>query len=322
MANGETEYGRPPVALILTAQEWVSLSVDTLFSPRGYATLRGDWSGAEALRRVRGLAVDVGVIGRDVRDMTGARLCRLLREQRLVSASTPLVLLATGAWSREEKLDALRGGAWDTLSLPLDGEEFFLKVDAWVRAKLAGDAAQLRGLLDAETGLYNRQGLEQRMSELGAAALRHGRPLGCVIALLADAEDVRHARAAGEGGEGAGPRTEAGGAPAALAGLLRRVGRTSDTLARLGDGVFVIFAPETDPAGAIGLMERLRAAAAADDAGGPAVRNARFGCFAVPNFRNASLAPSELIIRAAEALRAGTNVLQCAGVPAGVRSVV
>jgi PleD family two-component response regulator len=289
-------YPRPPMALIVTGQEWTSLSVITIFSPRGYATLRV-LTGEQALQRVRESTVDLIIVDRELKDMTGAELSSRLREQ---GYTVPLLILSTHVWDRDEKLVALQSGAWDVCSLPMDGEELFLRVDTWVRSKLQGDVNAEQGLLDPQTGLYNLQGLLRRVTELGAGAMRHRRPMACVVVT---------AQAAASSSEHDELLITA--AADALAALLQQLGRASDTIGRLSQTEFVVMAPDTDSEGVRGLARRLqRAAEAATHVSQKSPLSMRFGCYAVPNMREASIAPSELLIRAAEALRmegAGTD---------------
>jgi diguanylate cyclase (GGDEF)-like protein len=298
MLNPPDPYPRPPLVMIVTRQEWVSLSVETLFSPRGYAALHGDYTGAQAQQRLRETPVDLLVVDRDLRDMSGLDLCRMARQKALVTPTTPIVLLGAGAWPQEEKLEALRSGAWEVCSLPTDSEQLFVQVDTWVRAKLWADTARIQGLLDPVTGLYNAQGLLRRVAEVGASAQRHARPLGCVV-LSAELAPEPTRTLAGNGG--------AENAMATVAATLRAQGRASDTIGRLSGTEFVIVAPDTDPAGVRGLVKRLRTAidTMSATAGSPALR-VRFGAYAVSNFGEASIAPTEMLVRAAEALR-GTS---------------
>jgi PleD family two-component response regulator len=281
-------YPRPPLALILTDQEWVSLSMVTLFAPRGYAVLRA-FSGQQAVQRMREAPVDLLMIDRDLKDMSAIDLCGSMRQQ---NAATPLLMLSTSPWNRDEKLAALRAGAWEVCSLPMDSEELFVRVDTWVRSKLSGDVAREQGLLDPETGLYNAQGLLRRIGELGAGALRHRRPIACLV-LAADP---------GPAAPASPSQTWTAATAATLAATLREAGRASDTIGRLSPTEFVVVAPDTDSTGVLGLAGRLharvRSAFAHNDAG-----RVRVGCYAVPDFREASIAPTELLIRAAEASR-------------------
>ncbi|HSJ13298.1 MAG TPA: response regulator [Longimicrobiales bacterium] len=290
MQHREHHYIRPPIALIVTAQEWVALSVETLFSPRGYAVLRA-FSGAQALQRTSDFEPDLIVADQDLRDMRGSELARALRERGGPASTTPVLLISTSHWTRDERLDALRGGAWDTCALPVDGEELFLRADAWVRAKLAADQARDEGLLDAATGFYNAQGLLRRIAEVAAGAGRRRAPLACVV-ISSEAE-------------AAAPRADAASVSHSMAERLRAAGRASDTIGRLSENEFVVLAPDTDSTGAAGLARRLKQVIEKPaEADSPALR-LRFGCYAVRDFRDASIAPSEMLIRAAEALRSG-----------------
>jgi PleD family two-component response regulator len=297
MPNLDNAFPRPPMALIVTGQEWVSLSMMTLFSPRGFAVLRA-FNGSQAIQRVKETSVDLLVIDKDLRDTSGVELTALLRAQDLISLTTPILLLAPSPWPRDEKLAALRAGAWDACSLPMDGEELLLRLDGWVRAKLAGDQTRDQGLLDVDTGLYNAQGLLRRISEIGAVAVRHKRPLACVV--LSPEADPELA------GRSAAVAQTAGWSPnsvRALAAALTAAGRASDTIGRLSATEFVIVAPDTDAEGVIGLAERIRSAMETAEQAPDRPMNLRIGCYAVPNFRDASIAPTEMLIRAAEALR-------------------
>jgi PleD family two-component response regulator len=284
----DMSYPRPPLALIVTGQEWTWLSFSTIFAPRGYATLRV-LSGAQALERVRDAAVDVVLVDRRLKDMEGSDLVSQLRED---GCTAPLLIMSSEVWERQDKLAALQSGAWDVCALPMDGEELFLRVDTWVRSKLESDVSSRQGLLDPETGLYNLQGLLRRILELGAAASRYRRPMACVVVAAqptsAAAEPDRQLQTMAAG---------------TLAAVLRQTGRASDTIGRLSDTEFVIMAPDTDRDGVRGLAERLRGAAEVTALMQDSQLAVRFGCYAVPDMREASIAPSELLIRAAEALR-------------------
>jgi PleD family two-component response regulator len=284
MSSSDMSYPRPPLALIVTNQEWTSLSVITIFSPRGYATLRVP-TGEQVLQRVRETPVDLIIVDRSLKDMSGAELAARLRDQ---GAVIPLVILSSEPWERQDKLAALQSGAWDACSMPMDGEELFLRVDTWVRSKLQGDVSSEQGLLDPETGMYNLQGLLRRISEIGAGAMRHRRPMACVVV---EAQLTS-------------PSAERGPIAAeTLAGILREAGRASDTIGRLSQTEFVVMAPDTDLDGVRGMVERLRRTAENTAIADHAGIRMRFGCAAVSNMRDASIAPSDLLIRATEALR-------------------
>ena len=298
MPNQNVSYSRPPVGFIVSNEEWVSLSIETLFAPRGYAVLRG-FNGEQALQRVREMPPDLLVIAKDLRDMRGVDLCAELRVNGWISRVTPVVLIATSPWTREERLEALRAGSWDTCSLPMDGEELFLRIDQWVQAKLAADTSSEHGLLDTATGFYNAHGLLRRIAELGAGAGRHRRALACVV-ISADfgTQQVSVEKRLSTTSLTGGPADPTG----MFVSRLRAAGRASDAIGRLSENEFVVVAPDTDSEGALGLANRLKLAI--ESAPAPIVPlRLRFGCYAVGDFRDASIAPTELLVRATEALR-------------------
>src|SRR5690606_35878071 len=71
-------------------------------------------------------------------------------------------------------------------SLPLDAEEMLARLQVFVSAKLSSDRAQAEGLVDPSTGFYDVQGILLRVRELGLAARRHARALGCVTVACSD----------------------------------------------------------------------------------------------------------------------------------------
>lgn len=286
MAEAGTMYPRPPIVLIVTGHEWLSLSIESVFAARGYAVLRA-FTGLQAARQLA-VSVDLLIVDRDLRDTPGLKLCRNLHEQGMLGPATPTILISADPWARDERLAALRAGAWDVAALPWDSEELFLRLDAWVRAKLAGDTIREQGLVDPVTGFYNPQGVLRRIAELAAGAARHRRPLGVVVL-------------AGDGGLPDGELPAPGTADERVTDVLRQVRRASDAIGRLPSGQFVVLAPDTGREGVITLARRLYAALQGPGSEVEPMLPVRLGCYAVGNFRDASIAPTELLMRAAAA---------------------
>jgi PleD family two-component response regulator len=282
MTFTDQPYLRPPLALIVTGEEWTSLSVITIFGPRGYAMVRAV-TGAQVMDHVAHARLDLVIVDRRLKDMSGIELAARLRDS---GCGVPTLILSTDPWQREDRLAALEAGAWDVYALPMDGEELFLRVDAWVRRKLQGDALADRGLLDVETGLYNRQGLQRRLVEIGASAARYGRPMACVVV---EAPDL------------SAPDGAAVNTAGALAAMLREAGRASDTIGRLSRTEFVVMAPDTDMHGVRGMVDRLSRAVESSRLAGRTNTRLRFGSFAVPPAGQAG--SGDLLMRALEALK-------------------
>src|SRR5216117_4381403 len=235
-----------------------------LLEPAGYAVLR-EPSGRYALERARGTEPDVIIVDAELPDMAGVELCRLLRADPRVSSSTPLLLAFRDHASREQRIAALRAGAWECIAPPHEADEILLKIGAYVRAKLDADRARAEGLLDPMTGLYNRQGLARRARELGSQAFREHGALACVVLAL-DVETP--------GGVNLGRSVQA----------IKAAARLSDVIGRLGATEFAVLAPGTDAEGARRLAERLAssvAAATIAPAGAPPAVRMRCGYEAV-----------------------------------------
>src|SRR5436189_190640 len=167
----QTPRGGLPLVLLAGDHQEDTHWLRGLLEPAGYAVLR-EPSGRYALERARGTEPDVIIVDADLPDMPGVELCRLLRADPRVLSSTPLLLAFRDHASREQRIAALRAGAWECIAPPHEADEILLKIGAYVRAKLDADRARAEGLLDPMTGLYNRQGLARRARELGSQAFR------------------------------------------------------------------------------------------------------------------------------------------------------
>lgn len=271
-----------------------------ILEPAGYAVLR-EPTGRYALERARGTEPDVFIVDSNLPDMAGVEFCRRLRADPRISNSTPLLLTFREHASREDRLGALRAGAWECIAPPHEADEILLKISAYVRAKLDADRARAEGLLDPMTGLYNRQGLARRARELGSQAFREHGALACVVLVL----DV----------EAPAPDTES--AANVVVGCVRALkssARRSDVLGRLSLAEFAVLAPGTNAVGARRLAERLassvQASATAPSADGFVERplaplRVRCGYEAVANVGYAPIEPADLLVRAYTALRTG-----------------
>ena len=258
------ELPRTPLAIVIDDQEWTARSLESILSPAGFAVLKA-YTGRQALDLVQRVKPDLVFVDLDLPDVDGRELTRTLLRHGSVGRSTPILALCTTRPPRDQRLEILRAGAWDIVSLPLDPEELVLRLQAMVRAKQEVDEAVERSLLDAETGFYNVKGLMRRLTELTAESRRYLRPLACVVvgprddartqSVLREVLAVDLATAA-EAVATAEDEPEAGPIPAMVESLTR-VTRLSDAKGLLGDQHFVILAPDTDLEGAQRLAERV-----------------------------------------------------------------
>jgi PleD family two-component response regulator len=275
---------------MINDQEWSTRSLESILSPQGYAVLRA-YTGSVGIERAVAARPDIILIGASLPDMDGVEVCRRLRADHRIPESTPIVLTTTVRTGRQERLAALREGAWDYLGHPLDAEELIYKFDSYVRGKHDADRARAEGLVDALTGLYSTSGLARRAHEIGSQAVREDRPLAClVVSAEANAPD-------------SGDAVQQ--AVRSLADVFRRTARASDAVGRIGEAEFAIFAPGTDAEGAARLAQRLAAAAQQLDGN----RRTRLvsGFHAVSNLRKSGLQPDDLLARATAAHKAACH---------------
>jgi len=288
-----------PLALLAGDVEESTHWLRSLLESGGYAVLR-EQTGRHALERARGTEPDVIIVDTELPDMPGVELCRVLRNDPRITSSTPIFLAIPEHATREQRLSALRGGAWECITPPHDADEILLKVGAFVRAKLDADRARAEGLLDPVTGLYNRQGLARRARELGSHAFREHGALACVV-LAVDVDPA----------EVATPPDHPANAVVRCIHAMKASARVSDVIGRLSPTEFAILAPGTDAGGARHLAERLASTlqASAPSPGDPVTRlpqlRVRCGYEAVANVGYAPIEPLDLLVRASAALRTG-----------------
>jgi PleD family two-component response regulator len=294
MANRD-KANSAPLVLIANDQEWSARSLESILAPSGYSVVRA-YTGQQALERARTAQPDLIILDAQMPDVHGFEVCRLLRGDPRFSATTPIIITTSGPSGRTQRLEAYRAGAWEFLGQPLDGEALLLKLATFLQCKLEVDTLRDESLLDAGTGLYNMRGLARRAHEIGADVFRRRDPLACVVFSpepegvgLEEAPDEETQRIAEQVGQ-----------------LLKRSGRSSDAIGRLGHSEFAVIAPATSSEGALRLIQRLGGtieAAPIPVRGGERLLKVRAGYSAVADFAESPVDAVELLLRATTALR-------------------
>lgn len=287
---------RPPLVLIANEQEWSARSLETILGPSGFAVLRA-YSGRQALELARTVVPDIVLVDARLPDMDGLELCEALRAEPRFGSATPVVVTSAGPAARAQRLAALRAGAWEYFTQPIDGEVLLLKLWTFVSAKQAADSMRDESLLDGATGLYNLRGLARRAREIGAEALRRRDPLCCV----AFCPTIEQPRADGPASDALATRVADH-----LGEHFRQSGRVSDAVGRIGVMEYAIIAPGTDAPAAVRMIERLRTSIGGTPMlvdGAPCTLSIRAGYCAVGDFSTVSVDAVELLFRATTALR-------------------
>ena len=272
----------PPIVLIAAARE---RSLAGMLQHHTYAVVHLH-TGTLAVAWARDVQPDVIILEAELADMSGIEACRMLHNDPRIGHSVPILILSPDKPSPEQRVAALRAGAWDFLRYPRDPDELALGLQAYVQAKRNIDQALAEGMVDPATGLHSRQALARRARELVALMVREHGALACVVFAIA------------------GDRVDA-----KTGSLLVRAARVSDVVGALSATEFAVLAPATDGGGAVKLARRIaNVLRAARDGGGTLVpgSNLLVGYDAVANLTYSPVDPVELLGRAAAAVRSGT----------------
>jgi len=278
---------RHPVPLVLLASvdEVFAHSLEASLVSAGYAVLRAT-TGWSALEHQRRADPDGLVIATELDDNGGLELCRTLRSRDTPSKSTPIFLTQGRPATRAQRLEALRAGADQLWSHPVDVDEFALRLAAQLRAKFEVDRAWDESLVEARTRLWNNRGLLRRAEEVVAAAARDRSPVAVAVVDIQGVEQGADWRL--------GDRLVTG---------LRRCARESDTLGRLGPARCGIVASHTGKQGCLRLGARLLAGVEATV--GLAGSRLRVGCATSEGAE--TIRAAELVAHAAAATRDGAT---------------
>lgn len=283
---------RTPVAAILGQHVWLVRSIESILAANGFHVVTSV-GGTLSPEQLTVTPPDLVVLEADPPDVLWTEAVGAVRRTPGVLPSTPILAATAEPLSRDRRIEALRAGAWEVFSHPLDAEMLVLKAKVFAAAKIDADEARDRGLVDPETDLYNVRGVLRRIYEEASEATRHHRPLACVVAAVdrkiegeSESENLRN-----------------------IVRALRQTSRSSDVFGRLGPGEFVVIAPGTDASGARRFAQRL--AGATGEAGEepePHLPPLHAGYAAVGDLVSAQIEPVDLFVRAVAALRAAQAV--------------
>jgi two-component system cell cycle response regulator len=204
------------------------------------------FAGEEGLRLAQSINPDVILLDVEMPAPNGFEVCRRLKEDPALS-NIPVIFL-TGINSTEEKVRGLNLGAIDYVTKPFDAAELQARIRSAIRNKDLLDLLSRKALIDGLTGLHNRGFLDQRLNEELATALRHNRPLTCIML------DVDHFKSINDThGHGFGDIVLRG-----IADILQKLARVEDIVCRYGGEEFAILSRETHANAGLVLANRLR----------------------------------------------------------------
>jgi two-component system, cell cycle response regulator len=214
--------------------------------------------GEEALRLAARERPDVILLDVQIPLLDGFGVLASLQTDAALS-EIPVVLV-TARSEAEDVADGLQRGAHDYLRKPFQQPELIARVQAAMRTKALRDELRARNAqlelmvsTDLVTGLLNRRATDEQLGSLISRSRRHATALSVLIVDVDRLHEINgvHGSSVGD---------------AVLEELAARVSgelREEDILGRWGGDEILVLAPDTGPAGAVTLAQRIRAAVAA-----------------------------------------------------------
>ena len=203
-------------------------------------------SGVQGLEVLKAHPVDVVLCDLQMPVMTGFEFLHTLRsEEQFVDL--PVIML-TGNESQKDKICGLELGASDYVTKPFDPAELIARVKIQVKIKLLQDRLKDLANTDPLTRLSNRRHLFGVLNNELERSQRSDNPCSLVMV------DVDHFKSVNDTyGHHLGDKVLVG-----VARQLQDCMRTYDLAARFGGEEFALLLPETDPAQASTIAERVR----------------------------------------------------------------
>ena len=115
----KTPFFRHPLALIANAEEWLNQSLESVLEPQGYRVLAVS-TGRQLLERAAAAGPDLILLNAHLPDLDGLQVCQALLQTPALGRHTPIILITSTQATKQQRLAALRVGAWDYLSLVPD----------------------------------------------------------------------------------------------------------------------------------------------------------------------------------------------------------
>ncbi len=242
---------QPKHLLIVDDDETVCDVMSAMLKNLGYEVV-AETDARNVLSILRGGEFDVVLVDIVMPDLNGLDLIDQIREHWNVLP----ILVVTAYGSAELTVDAMRRGATDFVTKPVDAALIDLRI------RRAFDLEQTRRMANTDglTGLYNHRHLQERLQQEIVRTERYRRPLSVIMADLDHFKGFNDAFGHPRGDE----------LLIEVARTLRKLSRASDILARYGGEEFTLVLPETSAEDARVLAERVRQCIADLDRDDPA----------------------------------------------------
>ncbi len=244
MSKPEQEARHQAIVLIDEAEPLRRLLEKRLKSARASVHCADDPQGAIDL--IKKYAPDVVVLGLDRMDDSGYEMLRQIKETP--ETKDVHVMVISGMSNPQDKVAAFDLGAADYITKPFDMLELRVRVRVALQSRelvrMLGEQAQIDGL----SGAYNRAHFDARLGELISGAERNRHVFSLAIFDLDKFKSINDTY-----GHPAGDAVIKG-----MAKLIRAECRTCDVPCRYGGEEFALLMPDTTPAQAVVVCERVR----------------------------------------------------------------
>ena len=194
----------------------------------------------DGLDRLRTAHFDVVLLDLMLGRMSGFEVLEKIRHMYY----PPVVIVMTGYGSTEIAVEAMKQGAADFITKPVDS----VLLDIRIRKAIDERRAQRLAITDGLTGLNNRRYFEERLDEETRRSRRYARPMSLLMMDIDFFKQYNDTCGHLKGDD----------VLRKVAQILQRHSRETDITARYGGEEFVMILPETDPANASRLGDRIR----------------------------------------------------------------
>jgi len=242
MIQGEGVMEEEPNILIIEDDESTRKILTLVLAKKGYATETAR-TGKEALEKAKKQSFNVTLLDIKLPDMEGMELVAPLKELHPDLA----VIVITAYASLETALQALKEGAADYITKPLDMKEVLAAIgEVLEKQRLVVELHKL-SRSDDLTGLLNRRGFIRMAQHLLRLA---NRTKTQVLLLFADFDHLKQINDTLSHRDGDRALIE-------LANVLKQTFRESDIIARIGGDELVVLAVEAGEGSGKALLARL-----------------------------------------------------------------